>query len=215
MQWPTLIVDNFFIDPHAIVKLSKTFKYTKAYDYSWPGTRSPTTAEVNKDFFLWSTKKILAVFYPMQINALRWEAIQYFQRIPYKTYGGEGWIHGDTDWEFTSIIYLSEHPNSGTCLYDGASFNTATEYNEERKRFFKELTDQKRMEKYKKKANSKFIKKVELFSNFNRMVLFDGHNWHASKTSDTDKSDRLTLITFFKNITCRDIRYPITTMRRI
>jgi len=24
MQWPTLIVDDFFTDPHAVVKLSKT-----------------------------------------------------------------------------------------------------------------------------------------------------------------------------------------------
>jgi len=215
MQWPTLIVDNFFTDPHATVRLSKTFKYTRAIDNTWPGTRSPVISDVDKAFFLWSTRRILAVLYPMQINALTWQAVQYFQRIPYKTYGGEGWIHGDTDWEFTSIVYLSEHPNSGTCLYEGTHFNVSTEYNEERKRFFKELADYKRMEKYKKKANSKFIKKVELFSNFNRLVLFDSHNWHASRNSDTDKSDRLTLITFFKNITCKDIRYPITTMRRI
>ena len=155
MQWPTLIVDNFFTDPHAVVKLSKTFKYTKASDNKWPGTRSPPVHEIDKDFFLWSTRKIMILLYPM------------------------------------------------------------TEYLEEKKRFYKDLKDRKRMEKYKDKANSKFSKKVELFSNFNRLVLFDSFNWHASRNSGDDKSDRLILITFFRSIACENIRYPVPQMRRI
>ncbi len=93
MQWPTLIVDNFFTDPHAIVNLSKTFEYTKSEDNIWPGTRSPYVHKVNKDFFLWSTRKIMALLYPMQITtsynepAVTWEAAQFFQRVPYNTYG--------------------------------------------------------------------------------------------------------------------------------
>ena len=71
------------------------------------------------------------------------------------------------------------------------------------------------MEKYREKCNSKFRKKIELFSNFNRLVLFDGANWHASRNSDKSESDRLTLITFFEIITGKDIKYPITQMRRI
>ena len=221
MYWPTLIVDNFFTDPHRVVNLSKTFKYTKDVNSAWPGTRSSPLHEVNKDFFLWSTRKIMALLYPMHIttdhkdSGVAWEAAQYFQRIPYKTYGEEGWIHGDHRFEFTSIIYLSNHPNSGTCLYEGKNFNIEVEYEEERQRFFKELTDLKRMEKYRDKANSKFTKKVELFSNFNRLVLFDGHNWHASRNAGSSKEDRLTLITFFKDISHKDIRYPIPSMRRI
>jgi len=215
MQWPTLIVDNFFTDPHAIAKLSATLKYTRAIDNTWPGTRSAPIHEVDKDFFLWSTRKIMALLYPMSLPGVTWDAVQYFQRVPYKTYGGEGWVHGDWDFEFTSIVYLSNHADSGTCLYEGKHFNTAPEYTEEKERFYKDLKDLKRMEKYRNKSNSKFTKKVELFSNFNRLVLFDGHNQHASRNVGTDKDDRLTLITFFKNIACKNIRYPIPQMRRI
>ena len=71
------------------------------------------------------------------------------------------------------------------------------------------------MEKYRDKWNSKFSKSVELFSNFNRLVLFDGYHWHASRNSGDDKSERLTLITFFTNIMGKDIRYPLTEMRRM
>ena len=212
MLWPTLIVDNFFADPHAIVELSKTFEYRPASDHAWPGTRSLPTHEGNKDFFLWSTQKIMALLYPME--DLTWTALQHFQRVPYKTYGKEGWVHNDSDYEFTAIIYLSNHPESGTCLYEGKNFNVDAKYKEEKEKFYKELTDRKRMEKYKKLANSKFTKKAELFSNYNRLILFDGHNWHASRNSGKDKSDRLTLVTFFKNINCKDIRFPIPTMRR-
>ena len=62
MLWPTLIVDDFFADPHAVVKLSKTLKYTPAGNGRWPGTRSPPLHEADRDFFLWSTQKIMARF---------------------------------------------------------------------------------------------------------------------------------------------------------
>jgi hypothetical protein len=215
MQWPTLIVDDFFTDPYAIVKLSTTFKYARATDGRWPGTRSPPMHEVDDDFFLWSTRKIMAVLYPMNINGVRWLASQHFQRVPHKIYGDEGWVHADSDYEITTIVYLSHHSQSGTCLYEGTHFNIQPEHKEEKERFNLDLKDRKRMEKYKDKNNSKFRKKFELFSNFNRLVLFDGSNWHASKNSGADMSDRLTLITHFKDITCKDIRYPITQMRRI
>ena len=217
MEWPTLIVDNFFTDPHSIVKLSKTFKYTQDTSNAWPGTRTPPIHKVDIEFFRWSTLKIMTLLYPSQIvyeGGVNWEATQYFQRVPYKTYGKEGWVHDDRIFEFTSIIYLSDDLNSGTCLYEGKHFNTIAEHKDERERFNRESKDLSRMEKYRDKCNSKFRKKVELVSNFNRLVLFDGHTYHASRNDGTDKSDRLTLITFFKNITGKDIRYPITQMRR-
>ena len=215
MQWPTLIVDNFFTDPHAIVKLAKTFKYEPSRIHTWPGTRTPPLHEVDKDFFLWSTKKIMALLYPMHLDTVKWQAAQFFQRVPYNVYGDEGWVHSDVEYEFTSIIYLSDHPHSGTCLYEGKHFNVNAEHTEEKKRFFKDLKDRKRMQKYRNQNNAKFRKKVELFSNFNRLVLFDGSNWHNSQNLGAHKGDRLTLITFFTNITCQDIHYPITEMRRI
>tara|TARA_R110000744_G_scaffold90537_2_gene175799 strand:- start:1230 stop:1889 length:660 start_codon:yes stop_codon:yes gene_type:complete len=219
MQWPTLIVDNFFTDPQAMVNLSKTFKYMQSPDNSWPGTRTPPLHEADNKFFLWSTRKIMSLLYPSQVlvnGGLHWQASQYFQRVPYKTYGEEGWVHNDgSQAEFTVIIYLSDHPQSGTCLYEGKNFNTTTEYLKEKEKFYKDLNDRERMEKYREKCNSKFRKKIELFSNFNRLVLFDGANWHASRNADKSESDRLTLITFFEIITGKDIKYPITQMRRI
>jgi len=215
MQWPTLIVDDFFTDPHAVVKLSKTLKYTRSEDAAWPGTRSSPLHKADRDFFLWSTQKIMALLYPMERLTMRWDADQYFQRVPYGTYGEEGWIHGDMGYEFTSIIYLSNHLQSGTCLYKGKHYNIEPKYQEEKERFYRDLKDKPRMKKYRDKNNSKFTKKVELFSNFNRLVLFDGHHWHASRNVGAGKEDRLTLISFFKNIRCKNMQHPLAAMRRI
>ena len=218
MQWPTLIVDNFFTDPHAIVSLSQKFKYKRDEQNRWPGTRTPSMHEADIDFFRWSTRKIIALLYPAQVmseGAVQWQAKQYFQRVSGNTYGKEGWVHGDGPSEFTSIIYLSDHEDSGTCLYKGKQFNAQPTQLDEKQRFNKDLKNRKRMEKYKEKNNSKFCKKVELFSNFNRLVLFDGYDWHASRNPENSKSDRLTLITFFSNISGENIAYPITQMRRV
>jgi len=222
MQWPTLIVDNFFTDPHAIVSLSQKFKYKRDEENKWPGTRTSSMHEVDSDFFRWSTRKIMALLYPVQVSGfyrnvggVQWQAKQYFQRISGNTYGKEGWVHGDGPSEFTSIIYLSDHEDSGTCLYKGKQFNALPTHLDEKERFYKDLKNRKRMEKYRDKNNSKFRKKVELFSNFNRLVLFDAYDWHASRNPDSSKSDRLTLITFFSNIAGENIAYPITQMRRV
>jgi hypothetical protein len=215
MKWPTAIVDNFFTDPHSIVKLSNTFKYTTDPEHEWPGTRTPALHKINHNFFEWSTKKIMCVLYPMNVDKLSWSATQYFQRVPYNIYGEEGWIHHDAPHEFTAIIYLSEHPNSGTCLYEGKNFNLNATHAEEKRKFFKELKNRKSMEKARDKANSNFNKIVELYSNFNRLVLFDSYNWHASRNIGNHKTDRLTLVTFFKNIKGNELLAPIPQMRRI
>jgi len=218
MQWPTLIVDNFFTDPHAVVKLSKTFKYVCDNENRWPGERTRGLHEEDPHFFQWSTRKILALLYPVQVcpgQDLKWKATQSFQRMPSNIYGKEGWIHSDDKYEFTAIIYLSDHVESGTCLYEGKQFSSHPTYVVEKQKFNRDLKDKKRMEKYRDKTNSQFRKKVELFSNFNRLVLFDGSNWHAHKHADHSKEDRLTLITFFTSVSGENLRYPITQMRRI
>ena len=98
------------------MKLSQTFKYTRADDNAWPGTRTLPLHEVDRDFFLWSTKKIIALLYPLDLDRVKWHASQYFQRVPYKIFGEEGWVHNDGQHEFTSLIYLSDHPQSGHVL---------------------------------------------------------------------------------------------------
>ena len=184
-MWPTLIVDNFFDDPDKIINFSKQLNYKRSEDHHWPGTRSPQLDKVDKPFFDWSTKKIMMLLFPMNIEQIKWSAIQHFQKIPYKTYGKSGWIHRD--------------------------------YTDKKRKFFKDLKAPSSQEQWRKKANNAFEKSVDLHSNFNRLVLFDGHQWHGAENYGTEKEDRLTLITFFITVVGEGgvpIHYPVPMMRR-
>ena len=217
MMWPTLIVDNFFDDPDKIINFSKQLNYKRSEDHHWPGTRSPQLGKVDKPFFDWSTKKIMMLLFPMNIEQIKWNAIQHFQKIPYKTYGKSGWIHRDYTSEFTVVIYLSHHPKSGTSLYKSQHFASQALYTDKKRKFFKDLKASSSQEQWRKKANASFEKVVDLHSNFNRLVLFDGHQWHGAENYGTQKEDRLTLITFFITVVGEGgvpIRYPIPMMRR-
>ena len=217
MMWPTLIVDNFFDDPQKIINFSKQFKYERDLENQWPGTRTLPMNELNKDFFTWSTRKIMNLFFPMNLEQIKWRANQQFHKIPYKTYGKKGWIHRDEDSEFTAIIYLSHHTDSGTALYKPKLVVPKDFYNDKKMKFYKDLQDYSDSEKWRKKLNAHFEKVVDLHSSFNRLVLFDGHQWHGAENFGTEKEDRLTLITFFTGIMGKEgfsLRYPIPMMRR-
>jgi len=220
MIWPTLIVDNFFDDPHKVITFSKQFKYERASDSAWPGTRTAPMGELDRDFFSWSTTKLMKLFFPMNLEQIKWRAIQHFQKIPYKTYGEKGWIHRDEDSEFTAIIYLSKHPTSGTSLYKAkhvAPPDMQEVYGNKKIKFYKDLKDRSLSEKWRKKLNAHFEKVVDLHSSFNRLVLFDGHQWHGAENFGNEKEDRLTLITFVKGIMGKEgvsLQYPIPMMRR-
>ena len=217
MMWPTLIVDNFFNDPHKVITFSKQFKYKRDPDSAWPGTRTALVNELDQEFFSWSTTKIMSLLFPMNIEQIKWRARQYFQKIPYKTYGKKGWVHRDDDSEFTTIVYLSNQAHNGTSLYTPKKFSSRTLHNDKKINFYKNLKQSSLNEKWRKKSNNEFEKVVDLHSNFNRLVLFDGHQWHGADNFGTEKEDRLTLITFFTGIMGKEgisLRYPIPMMRR-
>jgi len=217
MLWPTLIVDNFFDDPQMVINFSKDLTYERAQGHEWPGVRTPSLHTVDEEFFYWSTKKIMMLLFPMNIEQIKWKAIQFFQKIPSNTYGKKGWVHRDETSEFTVIIYLSHHPKSGTALYKPKQFLTNPPYTDKKLQFYKDLKDPSWEEEWRKKSSAHFNKVVDLHSNFNRLVLFDGYQWHGAENFGTEKEDRLTLITFFRGITGEkeaSIRYPISMMRR-
>ena len=214
MMWPTMIVDDFFADPERVVELSKAIKYNPT-DGLYPGQRSEQLHLVDPAFFNWSTAKLIALLYPMHSNNIHWKAIQMFQRVPPKVYGAAGWVHHDHFSEITSVIYLSHNKNSGTSLYKGKDFTVGSDYNKEKEDFYKSLKNKEQAEAFRKKANDKFEKTVDMQSKFNRLVMFDSHHWHQSTDHVTDDTERLTLLTFFLEITGEKIRYPIPTMRRI
>ena len=64
MIWPTFCIDDFFINPEAIINYSKKLKFYKS-EGNYPGERTDSLHKVDYDFFLNTTRKIIVSLYPI------------------------------------------------------------------------------------------------------------------------------------------------------
>ena len=214
MLYPSLSVLNFFKDPNEIVKFAKTLKYKPSEGGIWPGMRSEVLHDVHYDLFHSVCSKIMAAFYPLNYWDINFTARTLFQIIPKEHSYGEGWIHKDIEAQITSIVYLSHHANCGTNLYIPESPLKANYVyhpgsksfaaNSVKKDYY--LNNKPFDETYLKalKENNSGYKKLASYNSiYNSMVAFDGHNYHSAQGYADEKypEDRLTMITFFDEIT--------------
>lgn len=204
MIWPTLCIDNFFVNPDAVIEYSKKLEY-KYGDGTWPGQRTQSTHILDSNFFKITTKKIIAALYPNDIekdSCLEWNATQYFQKIKPSEYPEKGFIHQDISAEFTSIVYLTSEKNNGTCLYKLKNAVKDNSYEEEQKKNYLNK-NKKRSKKFKevlKKNQESYEKILEFKSMKNRMILFDASQFHGVDNYGLENEERLTLISFFHSI---------------
>ena len=222
MIWPTLCVDNFFVNPEEIKKYALSLEYSFAKDGKWPGKRTETLHKINLNLHLLVTTKILKLLYPMDVDDLYWAANGYFQKIDGNIYSQSGWVHKDKN-EFTALIYLSHHKNCGTSIFNPKNINSSI-INEQTKKetYTKAALENKNMGEDSKELianNSQFEKTITFNSKFNRLILFDAAQFHAAeKFNEIDvNEDRLTLILFFESIfsrTGKQLKFPITEMNR-
>ena len=204
MIWPTFCIDDFFINPEAIINYSKKLKFYKS-EGNYPGERTDSLHKVDYDFFLNTTRKIIVSLYPNEIDNLNWTATQYFQKIKTKDFPNQGFIHQDLEKEFTSIVYLTDDLSSGTCIYKRIK-EPIPEISSIRKKGYLDLKKQK-TKKFKdelKFHNSHFKKTIEFKSIKNRMIIFDGSADHGVENFGKNSEERLTLITFFSAIYRKD-----------
>jgi len=216
MIWPTIIVDNFFDNPNKVIEYSKKLKFLKDEKGDWPGKRTDTLSNIDQNFFNWINYKIVRLIYPMNHFNMHWACKQYFQKIDGNIYEETGWVHSDSPMELTAIIYLSNHNNCGTSLYNKNKFFNSVINVNEKKQMYSNLNFKDNL-KYLKQNNDLFEKNLTIDSKFNRVIIFDSNQFHAAdkfKDSKIKDEERLTLITFFSSLTCENIKYPITEMKR-
>jgi hypothetical protein len=217
MLWPTICVDNFFEEPEEIKKFSNTLKFNEDPFGKWPGERTNLLHEINKDFVDFTTKKIISVLYPINYHDMRWEAQQTFQKINGNIYKNKGWVHKDVPRELTAIIYLSNHLKCGTSLFKPKDFFNKCINTDFKQKFYKEKSKITIENKYLNENNDQFEKILTIDSRFNRLIVFDSNHFHAAEKFNEENinEDRLTLITFFTNISGNYNKYPITEMKRV
>lgn len=221
MNFPSVQIMNFLDNPLDVIHFAESLEYDgSAGEAIYPGVRSEELANIAPTFFNSLCRKTLSVFYP-DTSGLSWVADSRFQKISYEDLvdGGRSWIHLDMPATFTSIIYLS--PNmlgNGTGIYlpkvVGDLFYSEKASEVKRKYYGDENTINK--EEYVKELeahNSKFYKAAHFDSVFNSHLIFDGHYPHKAETNIKEGETRLTLITFFYQVTAP--YFPLGNMRKI
>jgi len=211
MNYPTICADNFLENPEEIVEYSKKLKFFKSEDGRWPGERTPLNQDPVNIFLL---QKISTLIHPYKTPKFRIYADSHFQKIN-NQYGDIGWIHRDLGTELTAIIYLSKNKNSGTSLYKPKSFENFTKHGLVKENFYKTLKKSKHYEKCLKENNDQFEETVYFESIYNRIIVFNGNQYHGVKNFDNDKSDRLTFITFIKFLSDDDLRNGLLESRKV
>jgi len=212
MNYPIICTDNFFKNYDSVIEFSKTLIYKKS-DGKWPGERSDFTFNINKDFFYYSTLKMISILYPNEYSNLSWKASQYFQKSSLE---GSGFIHQDVE-EISAIVYLSNDINSGTNIYRSKKFPINWDINNLKKEIYlnTKIGKSENFKKLKEKHNDQFELTVSFKSIPNRLVMFDSSEYHGV---DNFSKERLTLITFFENITKKDgskLKTPINESNRL
>ena len=219
MLFASSCVDNFF-GSHEIDEVMRIANSCQMNRVSQvPGSRSEPLHMVNYNFYRYLNLKILSLLYPNQVTMgqISFMSDSRFQCIP-KDVKGDGWVHLDNDKTLTSIIYLSES-TAGTSIYSPKDLFFVPDKPPDKYEYFSQY------EKYEDKDlsiinqkrddwNNLFEETISYRGKFNRMIYFDGNEWHASHINKDD-CDRLVLITFFGQIALNGttINYPIPTMR--
>jgi len=223
MNFPSTQILNFFDNPYDIIHFADSLEY-KNNQGVFPGVRTEEMAVVAPDFFRFLCQRTLAIFYPGITDKsflVHWNAESRFQKITHDDLvdGTKTWVHDDREATFTSIIYLS--PNmlgNGTGIYLPKSTG-GVYYSDKAKQlkinhFYENSIEDK--EEYFKELeahNDKFYRAAHFDSVFNSHLIFDGHYPHKAETDIKEGETRLTLITFFNQVTAP--YFPLGNMRKI
>jgi hypothetical protein len=215
MIYPTIILDNFFNDPIKVIQFAKSLEYYQDDEGRWPGKRTKQLHEVDKDFFEQYGSKILSILYPT-IKDKSFNCSLYFQKIS-KENVHKGWVHQDIEYDFTAIVYLSQHKECGTSLFDSKNITSTKGLNNAKKRDMYLNKNFKEVSKYLDETNAQFIETIKINSKFNRLIMFDGAQFHAAQKfiENNIEEERLTLIGFFNNIYFPGIKFNGVEHKRI
>jgi hypothetical protein len=205
--FPTTVVDGFYSIPEQVVEFANQQEYNKDLNNKWPGKRTNCLSTINYNFYDSTIKKMLALYYP-ENHDYRYEASMYFQKIHNSFV--EGWVHTDSrETLVIGIIYLNEkyNPNAGTSIYQTSKLGVRCVHTDKKAQIAEGGIDE-----YRKENNDQFEEVIALKNKFNRLVLFDAHQYHAAQ-SFADTEERLTIVVFLKKLAVD--RYPIQRCHRV
>jgi hypothetical protein len=206
VTYPITIVDDFFEDPDAIVRMADELKYYPPDTGNWPGMRTKQLHVVENRFFNYFGEKIHLLFHDKTPEY--WNMQTHFQKIlPFHEdqYDklNQGWVHQDLDTYFGGIVYLTKdpEPDTGTSIYKtttGFAMQYGSELKLKERKYKGEEVDLEEYYKAYDAAHAQYKESVRIENVYNRLVLFNNKTHHGVQTFGT--KERLTLNFFGMDI---------------
>jgi hypothetical protein len=208
MFFPSICVDNFFNNPDDVRQFALSLDYEDCSVRGgvWPGKRTKELSEINPDYHKEFCQKVLSLFFDRKRFNLQYKIQTYFQLTEPEQYGNvsTGWVHDDGFSPLSGVVYLSKdiQMDCGTSICSKKSlyssernFDAKQEmfgnYNLEKSKYYKDCMEVN---------NSQFVETVRFSNIYNRLIAYDGAQYHVVNNLYGNKEPRLTQVFFFDTI---------------
>ena len=222
-RFPTVVVDGFLSSPNAVREYGLSLDYFPTPGY-YPGQRSKNLIEVNKKFADELLKKVFSLYWEDTSNISCSYCSFFFQKIPPYSevetdFRNFGWIHRDSVWErnrLAGVLYLTPGARleSGTSVYrmkEGLEGSPVDHVAQQKVRDSKDFLfteksefltedDLERIKTIQNDWNGCFETITQVNNVYNRVISFDGNEWHAANNYYTGDQERLTIVYFIDNV---------------
>ena len=231
MQFPISCFDDFYKDPDRVREWALGLEYRK--DGMYPGLRTQCLSQIYSDFYDISCRKFLSMFddFDKPSTEVEWVITTYFQKIwrfspDPDSIRNKGWIHTDGNVVLAGVVYLNPDPdpNAGTSIYTKRKDAIIPEwmiYEEgvpNKSKFIQDVLQSdvsspldsiKDYDKGLKENNDMYELTLEIKNKYNRMIAYDGDQWHGQSTYWMDNEDcRLTQVYFVEQLNCFNQKFP-------
>ena len=213
MNFQTIVHDGFFNNPDKVREWGLTLDYQHP-DGTYPGVRTRCTRFIHQKFYEATASKLISLW--GVYDRKDWDIQLQFQKIKRFSDNPDmnvGWIHQDTGAEAAAVIYLD--PNAdldhGTSHYrTNSKYNSDENYPYGKDIYDKVLGSEQSRDKedlrlYSESMqyhNSRFDRTLEVNNVYNRVIAYDGSQWHGQTSFHMDNDDdfRLTMVAFVLSI---------------
>jgi len=211
--FPIQVTDNFFDNPKEVVKFANSLNFQNAQNGFWPGVRTESLHQNNYAFFNSFLIKLFSLIFDFKQTKVNWDNVEmYFQKTyPFDSKNknnilNTGLIHQDGDYPLVGLVYLTENADleSGTSIMiptkkvkDHSKIKTSL-YKKPRSKWTEE--DLNKYEKLIIDSNKNFEEHLKINNKFNRLIMYNGNDFHKCNSFFTGKKERLTLVFFIRQI---------------
>lgn len=195
---PLTILDNFYETPSLVrnFALRQTFSKDRTVDH--PGTRTDFISELDKELFNVFVLKILNLFFDTNKDNVSYTINSFFQMIPESF--EEGWTHNDGNVSMAGIVYLTPDAplNGGTLICKEKEPGTLYDYQMRNDFYNQKDIDLNLYRKFRDAHNNKFDTTIEISNVYNRLVIYDGRDFHREHKffGNNIQNNRLTQVFF-------------------